>query len=63
MCLSVEGTLTKAEGAALTSPQAAQVVVTWTDNSGTGDAKATDKTLLVVVDENKVSQYMTLMVQ
>ncbi len=47
------GTLTKAEGTALTSPQEAQVVVTWTDNSGTGDAKATDKTLLVVVSENK----------
>ncbi len=47
------GTLTKAEGAALTSPQEAQVVVTWTDNSGTGDAKATDKSLLVVVDEDK----------
>ncbi len=46
------GTLTKAEGTALTSPLANQVVVTWNDNSGTGDAKATDKTLLVVVDEN-----------
>ena len=47
-----KGPLTKAVGTALSSPLAAQAVITWYDNSGVGDALATDKTLVVISDEN-----------
>lgn len=46
------GALTKADGTSVTSPLEAQVVVSWADNTGSGEAAATDKALIAIVDEN-----------
>ena len=47
------GNLTGASNEAVTSPSAATVDVTWTDNSGSGSASATDKALILVYNADK----------
>ena len=47
------GNLTGASNEAVTSPSAATVDVTWTDNSGSGSASATDKALILVYNAGK----------
>lgn len=46
--LVTRGNLTTAANGAATSSSAGSVEVTWTDNSGSGSAQATDKTLILL---------------
>lgn len=47
------GNLTAASNGASTSPSAGNVDVTWTDNSGSGSALATDKALIVLLNTSR----------
>ena len=51
--LVTRGSLLGASGATATSTTAAEVDFAWTDNTGSGNAKATDKALLVIFNPTK----------
>ena len=51
--LVTRGNLTGAANGAVTSPSAGSVEVTWTDNSGSGSAQATDKALIVLLNTTR----------
>jgi hypothetical protein len=51
--LVTRGNLTAAANGAATSPSAGSVEVTWTDNSGSGSAQATDKALIVLLNTTR----------
>lgn len=47
------GNLTGAANGAMYSPSPGNVTITWTDNSGSGSASATDKTLIVLLNTTR----------
>ncbi len=51
--LVTRGNLTGAANGAATSPSAGSVEVTWTDNSGSGSAQATDKALIALLNTTR----------
>lgn len=51
--LVTRGNLTGSANGAATSPSAGSVEVTWTDNSGSGSAQATDKALIALLNTNR----------
>lgn len=53
------GNLTGADGGAASSPSAATVEVTWTDNSGSGSALATDKALILLYNSARGESVFT----
>ena len=57
--LVTRGNLTGAANGAASSPSAASVEVTWTDNSGSGSAQATDKTLIVLLNTTRQEAVFT----
>jgi hypothetical protein len=56
-----KGTLTGADDATANAVAGHKVTITWTDNTGTGDALATDKAMLLILnkDSKKVVQDVT----
>lgn len=56
-----KGTLTGAESTTVTADVGHKVTVSWADNSGTGDALATDKAMILLINPNskKVFQDVT----
>lgn len=57
--LVTRGNLTGAANGAASSPSAASVEVTWTDNSGSGSAQATDKALIVLLNTTRQEAVFT----
>jgi hypothetical protein len=57
--LVTRGNLTVAVSGAATSPSAATVEVTWTDNSGSGSAMATDKALILLFNATRGESVFT----
>jgi hypothetical protein len=57
-----KGTLTGAEGATATAAAGHKVTIAWTDNTGTGDAQATDKAMQLILnpDSKNVASDTTL---
>ncbi len=53
------GNLIVAVGGAAISPSAATVDVTWTDNSGSGSAMATDKALILLFNATRGESVFT----
>ncbi|WP_439474483.1 DUF6266 family protein [Algoriphagus formosus] len=51
--LVTRGNLTGATNGAATSPSAGNVEATWTDNSGSGSAQATDKALIALLNTTR----------
>ncbi len=51
--LVTRGNLTGSANGAATSPSAGSVEVTWTDNSGSGSAQATDKALIALLNTTR----------
>ena len=58
--LVTRGNLTGAANGAASSPSAASVEVTWTDNSGSGSAQATDKALIVLLNTTRQEAVFTI---
>lgn len=58
--LVTRGNLTGAANGATSSPSAASVEVTWTDNSGSGSAQATDKALIVLLNTTRQEAVFTI---
>lgn len=56
-----KGTLTGADGATATAIAGKKITVAWTDNSGTGDALATDRAMILILNKTskKVVQDVT----
>ncbi|MBI1222012.1 MAG: hypothetical protein GC180_05355 [Bacteroidetes bacterium] len=57
--LVTRGNLTGVANGAASSPSAASVEVTWTDNSGSGSAQATDKALIVLLNTTRQEAVFT----
>ena len=57
--LVTRGNLTVAAGSAASSPSAGDVEVTWTNNSGSGSASATDKALIVLINTTRQEAVFT----
>lgn len=57
--LVTRGNLTGAANGAASPPSAASVEVTWTDNSGSGSAQATDKALIVLLNTTRQEAVFT----
>jgi hypothetical protein len=57
--LVTRGNLTGAANGAASSPSAASVEVSWTDNSGSGSAQATDKALIVLLNTTRQEAVFT----
>ena len=57
--LVTRGNLTGSANGAATSPSAGSVEVTWTDNSGSGSAHATDKALIALLNTTRVEAVFT----
>jgi hypothetical protein len=57
--LVTRGNLTGAANGAATSPSAGSVEVTWTDNSGSGSAQVTDKSLIVLLNTTRSEAVFT----
>ena len=57
--LVTRGNLTGAANGAASSPSAASVEVTWTDNSGSGSAQPTDKALIVLLNTTRQEAVFT----
>ena len=57
--LVTRGNLTGAANGAASSPSAGDVQITWDDNSGSGSAQATDKTLIVLLNTTRQEAVFT----
>ena len=57
--LVTRGNLTGVTNGAASSPSVASVEVTWTDNSGSGSAQATDKALIVLLNTTRQEAVFT----
>jgi hypothetical protein len=57
--LVTRGNLTGASNGAASSPSAGSVEVTWTDNSGSGSAQATDKALIALLNTTRSEAVFT----
>lgn len=57
--LVTRGNLTVAAGGAASSPSAGDIEVTWTNNSGSGSAAATDKALIVLINTTRQEAVFT----
>tara|TARA_R100000306_G_C4366869_1_gene138078 strand:- start:219 stop:860 length:642 start_codon:yes stop_codon:yes gene_type:complete len=57
--LVTRGNLRGADGGAASSPSAATVDITWTDNSGSGSAMATDKALILLYNATRGESVFT----